>query len=124
MVQVALPVDYFQIADGANAIVRGRLGSFENLLGLMVEIVLLEDLDDEGNDRFWKVSIGNCKLNSTGYWTPYTARPVGGEGRVMGGRGFITSVVEIQPLLVICAFRQERYDILVPSEDRKMGNEV
>ena len=46
---------------------RGRLGSFENLLGLMVEIVLLEDLDDEGNERFWKVSIGNCKLNSTGY---------------------------------------------------------
>ena len=84
---------------------RGRLGSFENLLGLMVEIVLFEDLDDEGNDRSWKVSIGNCKLNSTGYWTPYTARPVGGEGRVMGGRGFITSVVEIQPLLVICAFR-------------------
>ena len=84
---------------------RGRLGSFENLLGLMVEIVLLEDLDDEGNDRFWKVSIGNCKLNSTGYWTPYTTRPVGGEGRVMGGRGFITSVVEIQPLSVICAFR-------------------
>ena len=62
---------------------RGRLGSFENLLGLMVEIVLLEDLDDEGNDR--KVSIGKCKLNSTGYWTPYTGTPVGGEGRVMGG---------------------------------------
>ena len=63
----------------------GRLGSFENLLGLMVEIVLLEDLDDEGNDRFWTVSISNCKLNSTGYWTPYTARPVGGEGKVMEG---------------------------------------
>ena len=64
---------------------RGRLGSLENLLGLMMEIVLFEDLDDEGNDRFWTVSISNCKLNSTGYWTPYTARPVGGEGRVMGG---------------------------------------
>ncbi|CAH3155415.1 unnamed protein product, partial [Pocillopora meandrina] len=77
-----------EIADGANAIVRGRLGSFENLLGLMVEIFLLEDLDDEGNDRSWTVSIGKCKLNSTGHWTPYTARPVGGEGRVMGGEGF------------------------------------
>ena len=64
---------------------RGRLGSIENLLGLMVEIVLLEDLDDEGNDRSWKVSIDKCKLNSTGYWTPYTGTPAGGEGRVMGG---------------------------------------
>ena len=85
MVQVPLPVNYLQTADGANAIVTGRLGSLENPLEQRVEIVLLEDLDYEGNDKFWTVSIGNCKLKPTGSWSPYTGRPADGGGRVMGG---------------------------------------
>ena len=97
---------------------RGRLGSFENLLGLMVEIVLLEDLDDEGNDRFWKVSIGNCKLNSTGYWTPYIGRPAGGEGRVMGERFYYICCGDTASVISALFF------LLVPLDDRKMGNEV
>ena len=84
MVQLPLPVNYFQTGDGANAIVTGRLGCFENLLGQRVEIVQLEDLDYEKNDKFWTVSIGNCKLNPTGCWSPYTARLAGGGGGVMG----------------------------------------
>ena len=50
----------------------------------MVEIVQLEELDYEGNDKFWTVSICNCKLNPTGCWSPNTARAAGGGGRVMG----------------------------------------
>ena len=84
MVKVVLPVDYFQIADGANGIVTGRLGCFENPLRQRVEIVQLEELDYEGNDKFWTVSICNCKLNPTGCWSPNTARAAGGGGRVMG----------------------------------------
>ena len=87
---------------------RGRLGSFENLLGLMVEIVLLEDLDDEGNDRFWKVSIGNCKLNSTGYWTPYIGRPAGGEGRVMGERFYYICCGDTAYLSNFCSLLSSR----------------
>ena len=50
-----------------------------------MEIVLLEDLDYEGNEKFWTVSIGNCKLKPTDSWSPYTGRPADGGGRVMGG---------------------------------------
>ena len=51
-----------------------------------MEIVQLEDLDYEGNDKFWRVSIVNCKWNPTGCYSPDTARPVGGGRRVMGKR--------------------------------------
>ena len=89
-----------------------------------MEIVLLEDLDYEGNDKFWTVSIGNCKLKPTGSWSPYTGRPADGGGRVMGGG------VLWHPLWR-CSLSQQflhsdRKDLtlLVPSENRKVGDEL
>lgn len=73
MVQVHLVVQYFQIADGANAIVTGRLGSFENPLAIVGGNCSIQGFDFEGNDEFWTVSIGNCKLKSTGCLSSYIA---------------------------------------------------
>lgn len=45
-----------KIADGANAIVTGKLGSFENPLAIVGGNCSIQGFDFEGNDEFWTVS--------------------------------------------------------------------
>lgn len=45
-----------QIADGANAIVIGKLGTFENPLAIVGGNCSIQGFDLEGNDEFWTVS--------------------------------------------------------------------
>lgn len=45
-----------QIADGANAIVTGKLGTFENPLAIVGGNCSIQGFDFEGNDEFWTVS--------------------------------------------------------------------
>ena len=48
--------DFKQIADGANAIVSGKLGTFENPLAIVGGNCSIQGFDFEGNDEFWTVS--------------------------------------------------------------------
>lgn len=54
---------YKDIADGANAIVTGKLGSFENPLAIVGGNCSIQGFDFEGNDEFWTVTGDNvCSL--------------------------------------------------------------
>ena len=44
------------MADGANVIVTGKLGTFENPLAIVGGNCSIQGFDFEGNDEFWTVS--------------------------------------------------------------------
>lgn len=46
----------YKIADGANVIVTGKLGSLENPLAIIGGNCSIQGFDFEGNDEFWTVS--------------------------------------------------------------------
>ena len=71
----------------------------------------------EGNDKFWGVSIVNCKLNPTGCWSPYTARPVGGGRGVMGK-------MDLWHLLWRCPQTTEKWALNYDSESRHLINDI
>ena len=57
----------FQIADGVNGIVVGKLGEYESPLVLVGGNCSIQGFDYEGNDEFWTVSkvfIPNGNVNN------------------------------------------------------------
>lgn len=64
----------FQIADGVNAIVVGRIGSFDDPLAVAGGNCSIQGFNFEGNDEFWTVSSLSrsvcSKLHDCPYCTP------------------------------------------------------
>ncbi|RMX50842.1 hypothetical protein pdam_00003138 [Pocillopora damicornis] len=105
---------YKDIADGANAIVTGRLGSFENPLAIVGGNCSIQGFDFEGNDEFWTVtgdnvcSLAMCDFNSDGL----AELLVGSEDfdiRVFKEDEIIAEMTETESVTSLCPIRGSRF---------------
>lgn len=105
---------YKDIADGANVIVTGRLGSFENPLAIVGGNCSIQGFDFEGNDEFWTVtgdnvsSLAMCDFNSDGK----AELLVGSEDfdiRVFKEDEIIAEMTETESVTSLCPIRGSRF---------------
>ncbi|PFX14212.1 Bardet-Biedl syndrome 2 protein homolog [Stylophora pistillata] len=105
---------YKDIADGANVIVTGRLGSFENPLAIVGGNCSIQGFDFEGNDEFWTVtgdnvcSLAMCDFNGDGL----AELLVGSEDfdiRVFKEDEIIAEMTETESVTSLCPIRGSRF---------------